>query len=256
MKLTGVAVDVPVSEQSVAVGRASVAILPDLALWVPALLPQPTPDVTVGSVQHPTLWPHPLARHIVSRRTHSLSRFPQYRPCCSKGWHSVWVALPHRYEGEPDAVRIVVERLAADKAGSPLLQAILCSVGSPLESEEGFTALPVLLVKGQATIGRQVVAWLQAEFDCRVAPLLFPPYAPLTPYSLSSWPTARGLHNTAHCCPLSCPVPQTHSDFDHDLPPPLCRPVKLATLIPLSESRLNVSPVARTTPIPPPPLLP
>jgi len=178
MKLTGVAVDVPVSEQSVAVGRASVAILPDLALWVPVLLPQPTPDVTVGSVQHPTLWPHPLARHIVSRRTHSLSRFPQYRPCCFKGWHSVWVALPHRYEGEPDAVRIVVERLAADKAGSPLLQAILCSVGSPLESEEGFTALPVLLVKGQATIGRQVVAWLQAEFDCRVAPLLFPPYAP------------------------------------------------------------------------------
>lgn len=86
------------------------------------------------------------------------------------------------YEGEAEAVRITVARAGAGETetqaatGTPALQGILCSVGSPLEPEEGFVSLPVLLLKGPAALTRQVIDWLQARFDCRVAPLHFPPH--------------------------------------------------------------------------------
>lgn len=58
-----------------------------------------------------------------------------------------------------------------------VFQGVLCSVGDdrPERAPRAFTSLPVFLAKGKTTISKQVIAYLEWQFDCRILPMPFPP---------------------------------------------------------------------------------
>lgn len=84
-------------------------------------------------------------------------------------------------EHDPDAIMITVAKgrarpTAGMKASQILTRAILCSVGAEAPAGDGFTSLPLMLVKGPSAAIRMLASWLEERFDCRVSPLEFHPY--------------------------------------------------------------------------------
>ncbi|XP_033626885.1 centromere protein L-like [Asterias rubens] len=68
-----------------------------------------------------------------------------------------------------------------------ICHAILCSVGAERRHPiaDRLTVLPVLMIKGTATVTRYVVSWLQTHFDCHIKRMTFNPMALM--WMVSMW---------------------------------------------------------------------
>lgn len=78
-------------------------------------------------------------------------------------------ALPRFGLDGSEALWITIAKRAAQK-GKPLVEALLCKPAEHGTPAAGFTSLPLLLLRGPTHLSRQLLAWLQAAFDCHTSP--------------------------------------------------------------------------------------
>ncbi|XP_020898780.1 centromere protein L [Exaiptasia diaphana] len=81
------------------------------------------------------------------------------------------------YDTDERALKVTVYQVV-NNTSSPVLDAIFCNFGNDFQNWyglDGFTFLPVCIVKGPVSLSRTVMSWFQDHFDCTIIPFKLPP---------------------------------------------------------------------------------
>lgn len=82
------------------------------------------------------------------------------------------------YDTDETGLKVTVYQSSTGGKLSSILNIIFCNFGNSFDSvckQDGFTCLPVCLVKGPVGLTRLVLSWFQSEFDCIITSFKMPP---------------------------------------------------------------------------------